>query len=319
MKTTDLKLRHLALAAVAVCALSQAPTAVAQVSNPVPVAQENLPAEPLPAPDMKSVPAAIGTPLVETTATPAMENIDAPSLAPVTEKKTPARKKETKKKSAKKTDSVKAEPAEIRPLPDKYLVVKKERNATEYDARLTAARSALGRGDNMGALEVFNELYLKGARDARVLMGRAVAMQRLKQDVQAITAYREALTIDPRNLEALTNMLGLLKGQDKGEAIAGLQQLREIYPFNPDVAAQLGMAYGAAGEYEQAIKYLETADALKPGSLDVLYNRAVAYDHLKQTDKAADLYRRVINRAESEGMDQNFPLQDVKKRLATLR
>lgn len=209
--------------------------------------------------------------------------------------------------------------APIRPLPEKYLVVKKERDAQSPDARLAAARSSLSRGEYSVSLELFNELYAQGSKDKRVLLGRAVSMQRLGQNAEAVAAYKEALNNDPKNLEALTNMLGLLRSQDSTSALDGLVQLREIYPFNADITAQLGMAYGEAGDYTQALKYLDMADALKPGNVDVLYNRAVVYDHMGHKMKASSLYKEVLQRAADGSLGDSFPVDDIKRRLAALR
>ena len=210
-------------------------------------------------------------------------------------------------------------PANVRPLPNQYLIVKKEHNANDVDSRLTAARSALAQGSYQAALELFDDLYRKNPRDQRISMGRAVALQKLGQTDEAMDAYQVALRNDPRNIEALTNMLGLLKGKDTPTALNKLQQLRDLYPANADVTAQLGMVYGVTGDYNNALKYLNMADALKPGNATVLYNKAVAYDHMGNTAEAAQLYHQILLLASDGVLDQSFPLEVVKQRLAALR
>ncbi len=212
-----------------------------------------------------------------------------------------------------------AQPANVRPWPERYLVVKKDSSAGEVDSRLTAARVALLRGHYQAALEIFSDLYKKDPTDIRVSMGRAVALQRLGQTDDALAAYESALSSDPKNVEALTNMLGLLKGQDTDTALEKLGQLREMYPANADVTAQLGMVYGVAGDYENALKYLDMADALKPGNSIVLYNKAVAYDRMGKTVEAASIYRQIVLLAGDGSLDQGFPIEAVKKRLAVMR
>ena len=212
-----------------------------------------------------------------------------------------------------------ASPADIRPLPEQYLVVKKDHGANDSDSHLTAARMALWQGHYQAALELFDDLYKKNPRDMRISMGRAVALQKLGQLDEAMDAYQAALSTDPRNIEALTNMLGLLKGQDTPTAVKKLQELRDMYPANADVTAQLGMVYGVAGDYEKALKYLDMADALKPGNAIVLYNKAVAYDHMGRTTEAADLYRQIVLLASDGSLDQGFPIETVRQRLAAIR
>lgn len=218
-----------------------------------------------------------------------------------------------------KVTDILATPANVRPLPQQYLIVKKEHNANDMDARLTSARSALAQGDYQAALQIFDDLYRKNPRDMRIIMGRAVALQKLGQTDEAMDAYQVALRTDPHNIEAITNVLGLLRGKDTQTALQKLQQLRDLYPANADVTAQLGMVYGVAGDYTNAIKYLNMADALKPGNPTVLYNKAVAYDHMGNTTEAANLYRQILLLASDGDLDKSFPLEVVRQRLAALR
>jgi tetratricopeptide (TPR) repeat protein len=149
-------------------------------------------------------------------------------------------------------------------------------------------------------------------------MGRAVALQKLGQDDAALAAYESVLNNDPKNLEALTNMLGLLKKKDPKLAIEKLGQLRETYPYNADITAQLGIAYGSAGQFEDALKYLDMAEALSPGSASVLYNRAVLYDRMGRAQQAGDLYRQIVRMAAEGNLDQTLPLEAIRRRLAVL-
>lgn len=212
-----------------------------------------------------------------------------------------------------------AEPAMVRPLPQRYLIVQNDHKAGEIDTRLTAARLALGQGRGQAALQIFNELRADYPRDKRVLMGRAVSLQKLGQSGEALDAYEEVLTHDPKNLDALTNMLGLLKKENPSLAVEKLVELREAYPYNADITAQLGIAYAGAGEYEEGLKYLNMADALKPGSAFVLYNRGVLFDKTGRTTEAADIYRQIIRMYADGYLDQNLPIDTIKRRLAVMR
>lgn len=210
-------------------------------------------------------------------------------------------------------------PANIRPLPNSYLVVKKDRGGEDKKSQLTAARAALMQGRDQAALEIFNTLYEESPRDKKVLMGRAVAMQRLGQSEAAVSAYEEVLRNDPKNVEALTNMLGLMRQQDPHLALEKLQQLQDIYPSNADVAAQLGTAYGMVGKYDDALKYLDMANALKPGRASILYNQAIVYDRMGRAGEAATLYRDLIRMHADGTLDESIPVESIKRRLASIR
>lgn len=208
----------------------------------------------------------------------------------------------------------------LRPLPKKYLVVRKNHDAEDVDSRLTAARTALAQNSNSGALQLFNELYKDFPRDRRVLMGRAVSLQKLGQNGQALAAYEEVLSAEPQNLEALTNMLGLLKIQDPALAVQKLGELQQAYPYNADIAAQLAIAHGSQGSYEEALRYLDTADALKPGNANIMYNRAVLYDKMGRKTQAVELYRQLLQIATQGGSHaQQIPVEAIQRRLSTIR
>lgn len=211
------------------------------------------------------------------------------------------------------------EKAMVRPLPKQYLTVKKEKAAESIDSRLATARRALNDGRTAAALQFFNELRTDYPHDTRVLMGRAVTLQRLGQNQDALEGYEDVLVNDPKNLDALTNMLGLIKQQNPQLALDKLQDLRNLYPYNADITTQLAVAYGQTGNLSEALRYITLAEALKPDSGYVLYNKAVLYDRLGRTAEAADMYRVLIRRSAEGSLDQDLPIESLKKRLAVMR
>lgn len=218
-----------------------------------------------------------------------------------------------------KVTDILGKPAIVRTLPDSYVVVRKEKDGGALDSRLKTARSALIQNRDMAALQLFNELYEDYPRDNRVLMGRALSMQKMGQFDQALMAYEDILGNDPKNLEALTNMLGILKMQNAGLAVEKLTELREAYPFNADIVAQLGVAHAGMKSYTEAMKYFDMAEALEPGSAYVLYNKAVLYDRMGNQQQAATLYRQLVRMAAEGSLREPVPLEAVRRRLATMR
>lgn len=219
----------------------------------------------------------------------------------------------------KEVDKLLRQEAIIRPLPPAWLQVSKNRDAGDMDSRLTAARSALAQNRNSAALQLFTELKEKYPKDGRVLMGRAVALQKLGQNEEALGAYEAVLVANPKSLEALTNMLGLLKGRDPQLAVSKLTELHETYPYQADITAQLGVAHAQAGDYEQALRYLDMAEAMDPGSAYILYNKAVLHDKMGHNTQAGDLYRQLIRMSVDGTLDENLPLDHIKRRLSVMR
>ncbi len=211
------------------------------------------------------------------------------------------------------------QPGIVRPLPSGYMTIRKESDAGSIDSRLTAARSALAEGNNSAALELFDDLHKDYPKDKRILMGRAVSLHKMGQKDAALSAYEDVLNRDPKNLDALSNMLGLLKEKDPQLAVEKLQELHDAYPYQGDITAQLGVAYGSAGQYDQALRYLNLAEGLKPGTGFVLYNKSVLLDKMGRGREAAVLYRQILRMAADGDIDQTLPLESIRRRLAVLQ
>ncbi|MDF3023897.1 MAG: tetratricopeptide repeat family protein [Alphaproteobacteria bacterium] len=209
--------------------------------------------------------------------------------------------------------------AVVRPIPSGYMTIRRESDAGSVDSRLKSARVALAQGNNAAALELFDDLYRDYPKDKRILMGRAVSLHKLGQADEALAAYEAVLNRDPKNIDALNNMLGLLKAKDPQLAVEKLEELHNAYPYQGDIAAQLGISYATTGQYDQALRYLGLADSLKPGSAFVLYNKSVLLDKMGRTREAATLYRQILRLAADGDIDQNLPLESIRRRLAALQ
>lgn len=232
----------------------------------------------------------------------------------------PAAANKTVNRNAMKTvGEILEQPGIVRPLPSGYMTIRKESDAGSIDSRLTSARTALAEGNNSAALELFDDLHKDYPKDKRILMGRAVSLHKMGQKDAALSAYEDVLNRDPKNLDALNNMLGLLKEKDPQLAVEKLQELHDAYPYQGDIAAQLGVAYGSAGQYDQALRYLDLAEGLKPGSSFVLYNKSVLLDKMGRGREAASLYRQILRMAADGDIDQNLPLESIRRRLAALQ
>lgn len=216
-------------------------------------------------------------------------------------------------------DEILGEPAIVRRLPDTYLVVRKDHASGDLDTRLKTARVALMGNRFSAAVQLFDELQRDYPRDERVTMGRALALQQMGRAADALAAYEEILGANPKNLEALTNMLGLLKTTNPALAAEKLEELRTVYPYNADIAAQLGISHAGLKNYEAAMQYLDMAEALEPGNAYVYYNKAVLYDRLGQQNMATSMYRRILQMHAEGRLNEPLPLDAIRNRLSSMR
>ncbi len=208
--------------------------------------------------------------------------------------------------------------AYVRPTPEKYYIIRPETAPVELNRELMTAKRALNEGRNGRALEMFNALYEANPNDTRVMLGRSVALQRLGRYTEAISLYEQVLRENPENLEALTNMLGILSVQNPAYSVDKLQRLHASYPANAGVKVQLALAYGAMNYPREAIALLTSAQNLEPTNPTIAYNLAVMHDRVGDRVNAAMYYRRSLMLERDSGYRGAIPVEAIQNRLALI-
>ena len=141
------------------------------------------------------------------------------------------------------------------------------RRAIEIDPNFALAYSAIGSS------------YIN-----RVLKGLGQAGDHDK----AKAAFKKALTLDPKLLEARMQMvfIYLTEGQ-KQKARTSVEVLREEYPNDPGVQFVRGVVARLDGDYEKALRSYDRMVKLNPGERVLAsYNRARIFMYQKEYDEA---------------------------------
>jgi Flp pilus assembly protein TadD len=202
----------------------------------------------------------------------------------------------------------------------KLVIVTGVRKSSDIESQIVAADRALKLERYDAALDMYNNLYVKNSHDPRILMGRAVAQEKLGMTDSAIQSYDDLLEIAPNNADAMVNMLGLLKKKDPAGALQRMLQLEDKYPNHPGLAAQIGIAEGEAGNYQEAMRYLGRAASLEPNNPQDPFNMAVLADRQGDTTDAIKFYEQALTvDSENSGGAQTIPRESVYDRLAILR
>jgi serine/threonine-protein kinase len=141
------------------------------------------------------------------------------------------------------------------------------RRAIEIDPNFALAYSALG------------SCYVN-----RVLKGLGQAGDHDK----AKNAFRKALTLDPRLLEARMHMVFIyLTGGQKQKAREAVDALRVEYPNDPGVQFVRGVVARLDGEYERALRSFDRMVRLNPGERVLAsYNRARIFMYQREYEEA---------------------------------
>jgi len=213
-------------------------------------------------------------------------------------------------------------PSKVDPVlsPGSRLVVtRKNANPGSRDARLVAAERAMKLGRYESALEIYDGLYASNKRDPNTLMGRAVALQRIGRDDEAIDAYENLLNIRPKNIEAQVNMQGLLGKRYPAVALRNLLELREENPGNTSIVAQLSVVEAKMGRYADALRYLGMAASMEPQNAGHVFNMAVIADRAGDKKRAIQYYEEALEVDTLYGSGRSIPRESVFERLAELR
>jgi tetratricopeptide (TPR) repeat protein len=166
---------------------------------------------------------------------------------------------------------------------------------------------------------MYDTLYKKNKSDIRILMGRAVAQQNVGYRELAIQSYEEVLKADPKNADAVINMMGLLREEYPSVALRRLLDLKERFPSNSGLMAQIGMTYAALGQTPDALRSLNVAASLDPKNATHLYNLAILFDRSGDQPSAVKYYEQALETDAVYGAGRSIPRDQVYDRLSTLR
>ena len=201
----------------------------------------------------------------------------------------------------------------------RLVIVKKNYEPDAKEAHLVSAERAVALGRYDSALSLFDILYKKNKKDARVLMGRAVVLQKLGWFEEAMGMYNELSEVEPDNLEVKINMLGLLSTRFPSVALRRLLNLHESHRSNVGLTAQIAVCYATLGETQDAIKYLGVAAGMEPNNANHVFNMAVVADKAGNKKQAVLYYEKALEVDTISGGGRSIPREVVYERLAHLR
>lgn len=137
------------------------------------------------------------------------------------------------------------------------------------------------------ALAHFDRCASSEASD-RALFGKAVALQRLGRYRDAEAAYTRVLALDPRNTEALSNLIALYSETHDLEKLR--QHASRLIEIEPDsLAALQGLAVAAleTREYEFAFRYCSRIVERSPECVEAWHNLRLASGRVESTLRMA--------------------------------
>lgn len=201
----------------------------------------------------------------------------------------------------------------------KLIIVKKNYEKDTETAQLVSAERAMKLGRYDSALEMFDALYEVNKKDARVLMGRAVVLQKLGRFDESMGVYEQLEAVEPDNIDIKVNMLGLLATRYPSVALRRLLELQGNNKGHVGLAAQIAVCYAKLGDTQSAIKYLGIAASMEPKNANHLFNMAVIADRAGDKVTAIKYYEKALEVDSIHGGGRSIPRDSAYERLAQIR
>ena len=201
----------------------------------------------------------------------------------------------------------------------RLVIVSKNYAPDTKEAQLVAAERAMQLGRYDSALDLFDTLYAKNKKDSRVLMGRAVVLQKMERFDEAMGLYEELSKVAPDNIEVKVNMLGLLSTRFPSVALRRLLDLREQHIGHVGLATQIAICYASLGDTHEALRYMGVAASMEPRNANLLYNMAVIADRSGDKKQAVSYYEKALEVDSVYGGGRTVPREVVYERLAHIR
>lgn len=145
------------------------------------------------------------------------------------------------------------------------------------------------------AISAYEQAAKLEPKDPEPRLSRGLLLEKQNKFADAEQEYKEALTLDPASLDAVTGLANIyMHGRRFPEAET---MLRKIVLQHPDDAAphiQLGRVLAAEEKNEAAIEEMQAGLKLAPGDTTLQRDLADLYDRAGKNQQAESLYRTLV-------------------------
>jgi Flp pilus assembly protein TadD len=224
----------------------------------------------------------------------------APALVPFIppqEKSTPARPPEQPLVTAR-NENFNAPRSELKgsrvhsnPAPAGVAIQRKVEADTVTPALLDAYQ-AYQRGDYVTAAQGYRQVLSNDAHNRDALLGLAAIAQQQGQNETAQGYYRQLLALDPRDPAAQAALMAYTP--DEGNTESRLKLLLAEQPRSATLHFALGNYYAEQSAWGDAQQYYFNAHSLEPSNAQFTFNLAVSLDHLGQRKLAIQYYQQAL-------------------------
>lgn len=153
--------------------------------------------------------------------------------------------------------------------------------------RLEAGRALFKSGDVAAALKAFDDAAKTSPQNATAHYYRGLSLEALRKPTEAEAAYRRAVSIDSKFVEAQNNLGGLLLAQGKTDAAAAaFRAAIAAKPRNARAHFNLGVCLERQNKHSEALESYQTALKLDPSDGQSALNLGVAQRRAGRNEQA---------------------------------
>jgi Tfp pilus assembly protein PilF len=212
---------------------------------------------------------------------------------------------------------------EVQTFPDKAktesydsvgLSIKVQRPGLDANFELNRAYTALMGGDTSQAIEVYKNILTTEPANQDALFGAATTYHRIGSLDLARSYYARLLNANPNHRAGLNNFMALISEEAPEEALAELERLEQRNKDYGAIPAQQAIILKKLGFMDRAREKMVRAIELAPDNLTYKYNLAVMLDTIGNRTDAGALYRLLIA-ASLRGEPIPAPVETLQKRL----
>ena len=162
------------------------------------------------------------------------------------------------------------------------------------DVALNLARLYGESGDLKRAIETLKAVP-EDDRTAKLSFALGAGYDQIKDTKDAVTAYQQAVDMDPDNLDAKRALAqALLSNNQLSDAEHAYQEIAAADPQDAQALVRIAECQRRQGHYEQALATLKKAQALSSDSDEILFNESLTYDALGRYAEATQVLQGLV-------------------------
>ena len=151
-------------------------------------------------------------------------------------------------------------------------------------------------GANTKASELLKSIP-EDRRTAKIYTALGTTYEQQKDYKNAIAAFRQALTMDKENLDAMRGLAQNLSNDNQIEAaLDQYRTIQDVDPQDPTAALRVAEIYRRQGKFDLAMENLKKAEALVQDSLEIPYNEALVLEAQGKYEDAAGILQKLVAR-----------------------